>query len=41
MDAVQFGLHYGIVCQNKDPDQLGAVKFETLAGMVSEFHTQN
>jgi len=26
LDNVQFGLHYGIVCQNKDPDKLGRVK---------------
>ncbi len=26
MDAVQYGLHYGIVCQNKDPDNLDRVK---------------
>lgn len=26
MDAVQYGLHYGIVVQNKDPDNLDRVK---------------
>lgn len=26
LDNVQFGLHYGIVCQNKDPDKLDRVK---------------
>src|SRR4029079_463363 len=26
MDALQFGLHYGIVCQNKDPDNLDRIK---------------
>ncbi len=26
LDNVQFGLHYGIVCQNKDPDKLGRIK---------------
>jgi len=26
LDAVQYGLHYGIVCQNKDPDNLDRVK---------------
>jgi uncharacterized protein involved in type VI secretion and phage assembly len=26
MDAVQYGLHYGIVCQNKDPDNLDRIK---------------
>ena len=26
LDAVQFGLHYGIVCQNKDPDNLDRIK---------------
>jgi uncharacterized protein involved in type VI secretion and phage assembly len=26
LDAVQYGLHYGIVCQNKDPDSLGRLK---------------
>jgi len=26
MDAVQYGLHYGIVCQNKDPDNLARIK---------------
>jgi uncharacterized protein involved in type VI secretion and phage assembly len=26
MDAVQYGLHYGIVCQNKDPDNLNRIK---------------
>ena len=26
LDAVQFGLHYGVVCQNKDPDNLDRIK---------------
>jgi uncharacterized protein involved in type VI secretion and phage assembly len=26
LDNLQFGLHYGIVCQNKDPDKLERVK---------------
>jgi phage baseplate assembly protein gpV len=26
MDAVQYGLHYAIVCQNKDPDNLDRIK---------------
>jgi uncharacterized protein involved in type VI secretion and phage assembly len=26
MDNVQYGLHYGVVCQNKDPDNLDRVK---------------
>jgi uncharacterized protein involved in type VI secretion and phage assembly len=26
LDATQYGLHYGIVCQNKDPDNLGRIK---------------
>jgi uncharacterized protein involved in type VI secretion and phage assembly len=26
LDNLQFGLHYGIVCQNKDPDNLDRVK---------------
>ena len=26
LDNVQFGLHYGIVCQNKDPDNLNRIK---------------
>jgi len=26
MDLVQYGLHYGVVCQNKDPDNLDRVK---------------
>src|SRR5262245_17946964 len=26
LDNLQFGLHYGIVCQNNDPDKLGRVK---------------
>ncbi|HEY6173593.1 MAG TPA: phage baseplate assembly protein V [Kofleriaceae bacterium] len=26
MDALQFGLHYAIVCQNKDPDNLDRIK---------------
>jgi uncharacterized protein involved in type VI secretion and phage assembly len=26
LDNLQFGLHYGIVCQNKDPDKLDRVK---------------
>jgi uncharacterized protein involved in type VI secretion and phage assembly len=26
MDAVLYGLHYGIVCQNKDPDNLDRIK---------------
>lgn len=26
MDATQYGLHYGIVCQNKDPDNLDRIK---------------
>jgi len=26
LDAVQFGLHYAIVCQNKDPDNLDRIK---------------
>jgi len=26
LDNLQFGLHYGIVCQNKDPDKLGRIK---------------
>jgi uncharacterized protein involved in type VI secretion and phage assembly len=26
LDNVQYGLHYGIVCQNKDPDNLDRVK---------------
>ncbi len=25
-DNVQFGLHYGVVCQNKDPDNLNRIK---------------
>ena len=25
LDNVQYGLHYGVVCQNKDPDKLGRV----------------
>jgi uncharacterized protein involved in type VI secretion and phage assembly len=28
LDAVQFGLHYGIVSQNKDPDNLDRVKVQ-------------
>lgn len=26
LDHVQYGLHYGIVCQNKDPDNLNRIK---------------
>jgi len=26
LDNVQYGLHYAVVCQNKDPDNLGRVK---------------
>jgi uncharacterized protein involved in type VI secretion and phage assembly len=26
LDAVQYGLHYGVVCQNKDPDNLDRIK---------------
>ncbi|HEX3759778.1 MAG TPA: phage baseplate assembly protein V [Kofleriaceae bacterium] len=26
LDATQYGLHYGIVCQNKDPDNLDRIK---------------
>ena len=26
LDNLQFGLHYGIVCQNKDPDKLDRIK---------------
>jgi uncharacterized protein involved in type VI secretion and phage assembly len=26
LDAVQYGLHYAIVCQNKDPDNLDRIK---------------
>jgi uncharacterized protein involved in type VI secretion and phage assembly len=26
LDNLQFGLHYGIVCQNKDPDNLNRIK---------------
>src|SRR5215813_1203177 len=26
LDALQFGLHYAIVCQNKDPDNLDRIK---------------
>jgi uncharacterized protein involved in type VI secretion and phage assembly len=26
MDLVQYGLHYGVVCQNKDPDNLDRIK---------------
>jgi len=26
MDLVQYGLHYGVVCQNQDPDNLNRVK---------------
>lgn len=26
LDNVQYGLHYGIVCQNKDPDKLERIK---------------
>jgi uncharacterized protein involved in type VI secretion and phage assembly len=26
LDALQFGLHYAVVCQNKDPENLGRVK---------------
>lgn len=26
LDHVQYGLHYGVVCQNKDPDKLDRVK---------------
>jgi uncharacterized protein involved in type VI secretion and phage assembly len=26
LDNLQYGLHYGIVCQNNDPDKLGRVK---------------
>ena len=26
LDNVQFGMHYAVVCQNKDPDNLGRVK---------------
>jgi len=26
LDHLQFGLHYGIVCQNKDPDNLDRIK---------------
>jgi uncharacterized protein involved in type VI secretion and phage assembly len=26
LDNVQYGLHYGIVCQNKDPDNLDRIK---------------
>jgi len=26
LDNVQYGLHYGIVCQNKDPDNLNRIK---------------
>ena len=25
-DSLYFGLHYGIVCQNKDPDNLDRIK---------------
>jgi uncharacterized protein involved in type VI secretion and phage assembly len=26
LDQVQYGLHYGVVCQNKDPDKLDRIK---------------
>ena len=26
LDAVQYGMHYGVVCQNKDPDNLDRIK---------------
>jgi uncharacterized protein involved in type VI secretion and phage assembly len=26
LDNVQYGLHYGVVCQNKDPDKLNRIK---------------
>lgn len=26
LDEVQYGLHYGVVCQNKDPDNLDRIK---------------
>jgi uncharacterized protein involved in type VI secretion and phage assembly len=26
LDSVQYGLHYGVVCQNKDPDNLNRIK---------------
>jgi len=26
LDNVQYGLHYAVVCQNKDPDNLGRIK---------------
>ena len=26
LDHVQYGLHYGVVCQNKDPDKLDRIK---------------
>jgi uncharacterized protein involved in type VI secretion and phage assembly len=26
LDNLQFGLHYGVVCQNKDPDKLDRIK---------------
>ena len=26
LDNTQYGLHYGIVCQNKDPDNLNRIK---------------
>ena len=26
LDALMFGLHYGVVCQNKDPDNLDRIK---------------
>ncbi|HEU4726302.1 MAG TPA: phage baseplate assembly protein V [Kofleriaceae bacterium] len=26
LDSVQYGVHYGVVCQNKDPDNLNRIK---------------
>jgi hypothetical protein len=26
LDNVQYGLHYGVVCQNNDPDNLDRIK---------------
>ncbi|HWO21388.1 MAG TPA: phage baseplate assembly protein V [Kofleriaceae bacterium] len=41
LDNLQFGLHYGIVCQNKDPDNLDRIKIrlpELDGGDVDQTH---